>query len=307
MNTPSKAGSDNPFLSVVIPCYNREETIQDAIESVLTQDYPDFDVIVVDDSSTDRSLDIMKSIEDPRLTILQNPGPRGSGVSRNYGWKRARGKWIAFQDSDDLWLPGKLKKQMELVEQDEQAVAVYCAMVIKPDASPDAPVIGQVPRPDITPKSGNILPSLAFYSFISTQTVIIRHDVLEKTDGFDLEMAPIEDWELMIRVAQLGHVLFWDENLVEQRFSENSITKMVAKRVFAHTRVLEKNRDVISTVPGALAHHHSRISGGYRNLGEYAQAQHHALQALRAGFTLRRTLALFYILFRRSLPGFRER
>lgn len=104
------------MISVVIPLYNKEAIIKKSLESVLTQDYDDFEVVVVNDGSTDRSAEIVKSISDSRITLIEqkNGGP---GKARNTGVKNAKGEWILFLDADDELLPGALKHFNALVLQ----------------------------------------------------------------------------------------------------------------------------------------------------------------------------------------------
>ena len=102
-----------PYFSVVIPLYNKERYIKRTLESVLDQTFTDFEILVVDDGSTDKSYEIIDSIKDPRIRLIrqENGGP---SKARNRGIKEAKGEFIAFLDADDEWLPGKLEKQHEL-------------------------------------------------------------------------------------------------------------------------------------------------------------------------------------------------
>src|SRR4030043_1337098 len=103
-----------PTVSVIIPTYNRAHLVGRSIRSVLNQTYQDLEVIVVDDGSKDNTAEIVRGITDPRIVFLKHEKNRGVSAARNTGLKAARGKYIAFQDSDDEWLPQKLEKQLEL-------------------------------------------------------------------------------------------------------------------------------------------------------------------------------------------------
>ena len=101
----------NPLVSVVIPTYNRAWVIKEAVDSVLAQDYKDFELIIVDDGSTDNTSDVLASYgEDVRVLFQEN---RGVSAARNRGVAEASGHFVAFLDSDDLWLPKKLSIQVE--------------------------------------------------------------------------------------------------------------------------------------------------------------------------------------------------
>ncbi len=296
-------GAGTPHVTVVIPCYNRADTVAEAVETVLSQDYPSFDVIAVDDNSTDATLDVLSRMDDPRLRVVTNPGPRGPCSTRNHGAALSNSPWIAFQDSDDIWLPGKLMRQMAEVSGTD-AVAVYCGMVVKDDATASSPVLRRYPGADITHVSGDIMPSLAFKSFISTQTVIIRRDVFEAVGGFDETFQALVDWELMLRVAQQGNVAFVDDDLVIQRLSGNSITRTPRKRVMAQEMVLAKHADMLAGYKGALAFHHRRLAGGHRIGRQFAQASKHAMAAWRTSGSPRFLAEAAYAALRaRFSPG----
>lgn len=117
----------NPECSVVIPVYNRERYIERTIRSVLDQTYPSFEIIAVDDGSTDQSLAILEALAqgDPRILVIQNEKNQGVAETRNRGIQLARGRCIALLDSDDLWLKDKLSRQMALM-QEKSARLVYC-------------------------------------------------------------------------------------------------------------------------------------------------------------------------------------
>ncbi len=293
----------NPQVTVIVPCYNRETTIKEAMESVLSQDYAPLDLIAVDDSSTDGTVAVLQTIDDPRLRILHNDGDRGPSQARNCGIRAATAPWIAFQDSDDVWLPGKLRRQMEALN-DSNYVAAYCGMLIKADPHPDTPVQGRIPPPDISPLEGDILPSLSRGSYISTQMLVVRRDILEQIGGFDEALPALVDWELMLRVASLGPVAFIDDDLVVQRMSDNSVTHSSKKRLLAQEYILEKHKDLLARYPGVLAHHHHRLAGGYRVLGQYAEAASFGWSAWKANRgNLRSLLYAAYLQFKAATTG----
>ena len=106
---------NNGLVSVVMPSYNSEKYIKDSIESVLNQTYPYWELLIVDDCSTDETVEIIKGFHDERIRLFQNEVNSGAAVSRNLALREAKGKWIAFLDSDDLWLPSKLEEQIKFM------------------------------------------------------------------------------------------------------------------------------------------------------------------------------------------------
>ena len=103
------------LVSIVMPSYNSEKYIKDSIESVLKQTYPFWELLIVDDCSTDKTVEIIKGFKDERIRLFQNQVNSGAALSRNWALREAKGKWIAFLDSDDLWLPTKLEEQLDFM------------------------------------------------------------------------------------------------------------------------------------------------------------------------------------------------
>ena len=106
----------SPKVSVVIPVFNRPAAVRRAIESVLAQTCQDFEIIVVDDGSTDETPAVVAGLADPRMTLIQHEGNRGGSAARNTGLRAASAEYVAFLDSDDEWLPRKLERQLEVFQ-----------------------------------------------------------------------------------------------------------------------------------------------------------------------------------------------
>ena len=103
----------NDLVSIIMPNYNCEKYVSKTIRSVLAQTYTNWELLFVDDCSTDKSIEIVESFQDSRIKILKNEKNSGAAVSRNYALREAKGKWVAFLDSDDLWAPKKLEQQIK--------------------------------------------------------------------------------------------------------------------------------------------------------------------------------------------------
>ena len=245
-----------PAVSVVIPAYNRAASILAAIDSVLRQTWRDFELIVVDDGSRDGTQDVVRGIDDPRLRLIETPHNMGASAARNLGIAEARADWVAFQDSDDEWLPLKLERQMaRLLAPGANFVAGYCGMLIlgEPDETPGAGGRLQVRYfPDVgeTRLEGDLLVPLLRGSLISTQTLVARRDRLDEIGGFDPEMRSLIDWDCVLRLAPLGPIAFVDEPLALQRFSSNSITRDRERRLISQIRIAEKHAAALARHPG---------------------------------------------------------
>lgn len=212
-------------ISVVLPVYNRESTVVQAIESVLGQSYRDFELIIVDDGSTDGSAAaIQPYLVDPRVRYHLQPNSGRPSLARNSGIALARAEWLAFIDSDDLWLPTKLERQMALVQ--EAASAEHPVDMVIGDY--EVETNGQLTSPSffadfriwslLEPATELLLPSGSLFSrqgvvgalyrrgFAATQAVLARRQVVEDCGCFDPELVFAEDNDLWLKVAERGVV-----------------------------------------------------------------------------------------------------
>lgn len=274
-----------PTVSVVIPAYNRASSIRVAIESVLTQSWRDFELLVVDDGSTDDTLAEAAKVTDPRVRLIENPRNMGAAGARNTGVAEARGTWIAFQDSDDEWLPAKLEKQMaRLLAPGADYLGAYCGLLTLgwlDDRPDDRLRLRYVPDPSIRKVDGDILVSLLESNLISTQTLVVRRDVILELDRFDEATTPIEDWDFVLRLARRGPIAFVDEPLVHQRFSANSITRNTARQLQSRIRLVEKNIETFRQHPDLLARQYYIIGNAFRLQGDFASARSYLALARR--------------------------
>jgi len=221
-----------PKISVIMPAYNAAKYISEAIESVLAQTYPVHEIIVVDDGSTDSTAEIVKKYmgtqghQDTRTHVdikyiyQMNKGP---GAARNTGIKAATGEYIAFLDSDDVWMKEKIEKQMKLFKNSDYAL-IYCDM----SHSVDRALIYKSYLKEKKYKyvsSGNIYSNLLKENFIFTPTVIVKKEILKKIGYFDESYKICEDYKMWLNIARKYHVGYLDEVLVERRRFGTNITK----------------------------------------------------------------------------------
>ncbi len=128
-----------PFVTVIMPAYNSENTIDEAIESVLRQSFKNFELIIVNDYSTDQTLNLIEkwASKDKRIKYYNNIKNSGVSYSRNFAISKALGEWIAFLDSDDIWKSNKLEKQIKVSVENPEAVLIYTSSsFIKHDGTP---------------------------------------------------------------------------------------------------------------------------------------------------------------------------
>jgi glycosyltransferase involved in cell wall biosynthesis len=265
-------------VSVVIPAFNRELSIRTAVLSVVRQTMAPLEVIVVDDGSSDSTAAVVEGMGEPLVRLIQQENG-GISAARNTGIRAARGDWVAFQDSDDEWLVTKLERQFAARAADPAApAAIYCGMVIA-GAIEDADGAGQGrrriayhPAPSVPAISGNLVPTLLRTNPISTQTLVARRETLHAAGLFDTAMKSLVDWDIAIRLARLGPIGFLDEPLVVQRFTPNSITRDMAKRIDSWIHMLGKYADLYAADPDAHLAHLLKIAGSLRRLGQHDRA-----------------------------------
>jgi glycosyltransferase involved in cell wall biosynthesis len=264
------ASRDEPTVSVVIPTYNRAGSIRRSIDSVLRQTWSDLEVIVVDDGSTDETLTEVACIADPRLRVVRSTQNSGAGHARNLGVERARGVWVAFQDSDDEWLPRKLEKQMaRLAAHRPDPVAVYCGLITlgadlsdgkERRASSGRTHLRYFPPTDESEVEGDLSVRLLRRSLISTQTLVARRELIRAIGGFDISLPALEDWDCAMRLARHGPIAFVDEPLVLQRFSADSISLNYPRVLSARIRIVEKHAALLDRYPDIHAMQHDCIA-----------------------------------------------
>lgn len=206
MNT---ANTSVPLISVIIPTYNRGWVLKEAIDSVLSQDFDSFEMIVVDDGSTDNTPDVLGRYGD-RITVIPQSN-RGVSAARNRGVREAKGDLIAFLDSDDLWLPGKLATQAAFFRSRPDALICQTEEIWIRN--------GRRVNPKHRHKkpSGWIFePSLAL-CLVSPSAVMIRRELFEEMGGFDESLPACEDYDLWLRIGCRYPVYLIDTPLIVKR------------------------------------------------------------------------------------------
>ncbi len=199
-----------PWVSVVIPTYNRAQQIGRAIDSVLAQTGVDCEIIVVDDGSRDTTGAVIRPYGDRVRYIRQdNAGP---SAARNRGWRMAQHEWIAFLDSDDLWKPAKLRRQMELVERTGTRVCFTDFDITGTQEPAEAmPTAGQAGKEVFEEPFELILqPSRVLY----VQSMLIGRELLNRVGGFDERLRVGEDTKLVYELAFETPFAYVDEPLV---------------------------------------------------------------------------------------------
>jgi glycosyltransferase involved in cell wall biosynthesis len=189
------------LVSVVIPVHNREKTIQRAVESALSQTHDRIEVIVVDDGSTDSTIDVLRGMGDERIRLLRNSTASGGpAVPRNVALDVAVGSWIGFLDSDDFWLPHKVAGQLA-VATDTTALVYSRAIRREGETDSDYHSFYFAGRPLPT---GLCTEELIEWNFVPTSTVLVRAEWVGRIGRFARELEGIEDYHYWLRLAMAG-------------------------------------------------------------------------------------------------------
>lgn len=187
-----------PNVSVIIPTYNRAGLIGKPIQSVLNQTYQNFEIIVVDDCSTDNTEEVLERFNDPRIRYIRHQQNSGAAIARNTGINNSTSPYIAFLDSDDEWLPEKLEKQLNLFQQcDPEVGFIYTGFAAVDESN-------QVKRVISANYRGSLRDRVLYSNFIGTpSTVMVKSNYLKQVKGFDPEMPSfIADWDLWLRLSE---------------------------------------------------------------------------------------------------------
>jgi len=274
-------------VSVVIPTYNRAHLICDALNSVVAQTFKDLEIIVVDDGSQDDTSAIVQNWhtdKNPEITLSYIPQENAGGnAARNNGIEAAKGQYVAFLDSDDIWHPEKLAKQVELLETNQNFVAAYTGL-----REVEASTGEVLSTPEHRYMSGNLLAAILVSDVTApTSTYVVRRKALHDAGLFDLDLAARQDWDMWIRLAELGEIGCVPETLVDLRHHNGPRTiSDPTRELRAYERILTKYSSQrrklgISTVMASKASYHRRAAKvHFHNMDRRWKAVGHSLLAI---------------------------
>ena len=233
--------NNTPLVSVIIPTYNRANLIKRSVDSVLNQTYKNFEIIIIDDGSTDNTEKIISSINDPRIVYLKQEN-HGASTARNKGIEIAKGEFIAFQDSDDVWHFDKLEKQV-IALQNNNADVVFCKMF----------AFGNLRKRIVSNnfKQG-FLGKKTLPLGISTQSLLGRRNIFINF-YFDSNTEPIEDFELLLRINQNFSIYCIDEPLVDYYSQDNSISNKSYTKFKSFELILNKHKEILKNADSLYA------------------------------------------------------
>ncbi len=228
------------LVSVVLPTYNRCTELINSIRSILNQTYKELELIIVDDASVDNTESIVSGLKDSRIRYIRNTINVGAAESRNIGIRSALGKWVAFQDSDDEWLPFKLERCLEVLINNPAVSGVYSGFWRIVEGERQYWPLTLPPN-----KSNRLYHSLLWRNYVDTPTAVVERVVLNKINGFDSTMPRYQDWELFIRIAKNHRMLFIRDPLVLSYYSNTGISANKKRGLKALKIIYSKNKNEI--------------------------------------------------------------
>lgn len=228
-------------ISVVVPTFNRADVLRRALVSILGQTLPPLEVVVVDDGSTDETERVVRELGSELIRYVRQPQRLGAQAARNRGIREAHGDWIAFQDSDDEWLPDKLERQVALIE-DEWTVVHGRALVPGRDPMPRR----RIPEDALDALLSGPAPFL--------QAMLVSRQALERIGGLDEHVPSYQEWDTALRLAHTCRFVEPAEPVfVYHRGGADSISASPLADIRGYERVIEKHRDEILARAGDAA------------------------------------------------------
>ncbi len=226
--------SDTPLVSVVTATYNMGRYVREAVDSVLAQDWPALEVIVVDDGSTDDTAAALAAYEgEPRVRVIRQANA-GQTAAKNAGLRAARGAYVGFCDADNAWLPGKLARQVPLLEAAPAAAVAYGDIVLMDsDGRP-------LPAPPVRRHGGRITRHLLLENFVTFNTALVRRRVLEELGGFDASLRMAIDYDLWLRISTRWEFLYLPEPLARYRIWGGQMSHRTDERFANFLRLFER-------------------------------------------------------------------
>jgi len=222
-------------VSVIIPTYNYGHYIEEAIDSVLAQTYKDYEIIVVDDGSTDNTEEVVSKYG-PKIKYIYQEN-QGLSAARNTGIKKSNGEYIAILDSDDLWFPWKLEKQMKLFEANSVLGLVYSdGFAFSEKGVFDDFLFGE----NTNFYRGRVFDKLLLNNFISCPSALVKRDCFNKVGLFDTSLDACEDWDMWLRISLYYEIDYVNEPLVKHREHKGSMHTKAEMMEEAALKVLNK-------------------------------------------------------------------
>jgi len=260
-------------LSVVMPTHNRIKTIRYCLDSLLNQSYRHLEIVIIDDYSTDDTVRMIKSYTDPRIKCILLSNNSGAQAARNRGIREARGKWIAFQDSDDEWMPEKLEKQIRMLEStDFDPMTVVQTDCWRYDTASGEKSLWSLPLVD----GPGMYPTLLSAPGPMFQGMLTSKVALEAIGLLDETVPSYQEWDTAIRLAKICRFIHIREPLFTYYLHDgDTISKDRLREIRGYLFIVEKHRNEILEYCGekALGNHYLAVAEKFMAIGDAITAK----------------------------------
>jgi glycosyltransferase involved in cell wall biosynthesis len=234
-------------ISIIIPAYNRSDTIVYCIQSILNQTYQNFEIILVDDCSTDNTVELTEKLNDSRIRIIKLDNNSGGQFARNTGIKNAQYDWIAFQDSDDEWLPLKLEKQIQELER----VNFDKHYVIHGNCNVHNYEKNETTYWNLPLVEENCYQQLLTFPAPVFPALLVSKEALSEIGLLDEDVPSYQEWDTSIRLAKCCKFIHIQEPLfIYHKHSGETISKNLSRDIIGYQYILNKNKDEIISICG---------------------------------------------------------
>lgn len=258
-----------PKVSVIIATHNRAELLRRAIASVLAQTFQDFEIIVADDASQDRTGEVVSSLGEPRLKYLRHEENLGVANARNSAIRIASGAYLAFLDDDDEWLPGKLECQLAVLEKAAASVGAIYSGYQEVDR-----VTGQILAEVLPSHRGKIFDTILRQDFLApTSTILVRAECFERLGGFDAAISYGEDFDMWLRIAGDYDFEFVPRPLAKIQLHESGLTQNYGAIIAGTEAILEKYREFFRKHVGIHSQRLEKLGLYYCLIGNLAKGR----------------------------------
>lgn len=214
---------DTESVSIILPTYNRAHRVGKAIESVLAQTYTDFELLVIDDGSTDETEQVVTGYMDKRVHYYRMEENGGQSKARNCGIQLAQYDYLAFEDSDDLWRPGKLEIQMETMQGAGQDVGMVYHK-FRYDLGEGRGMVLPDENIPVEKKSGDIYKQLLWDNLVGMPTMLLKKECVNVVGGLDETLKCLEDYDFALRIAQKYKAIFINEIYLDATYSISGVS-----------------------------------------------------------------------------------
>ncbi len=269
--------NNTPSVSVVISTYNRAHLVERAIRSVLNQTYRDFELIVVDDASGDNTREVVDNFHDERIRYMRHDDNKGAPEARNTGIKKAGGRYIAFLDDDDEWLPEKLEKQMaKMREASDRVGLIYTGSEVVEEK-------GKGVRKTYYPQfKGDVSEKLLLGPLVgSVSKVLVKKECFDEVGLFDGSLKSCQDWDMWKRISDHYEFDFVVDPLTRIYLHGDQISTDLGALIPGRTRMIEKHMDDFREHPEILVIHTKRMGKLHCINGTWAEAVYWFKQAIK--------------------------